>query len=104
MSGELTGEPLLQQIRSMVEAELRCRGGTAQVRVEGQCLIVGKGASEARADLQGSIQQWDSLPDDLRERRVQQIAQLLSEGAQRAPVAMHKRRPLRPGLFSFVRH
>src|SRR6478609_5696437 len=71
----------------MVEAELLRRGWPGKPRLEGQFLIVGKGATEARADLRGSVQQWDSLPDDLRERRVQQIAQLLSDGARRAPVA-----------------
>ena len=87
----------------MVEAELQRRGGTAKLRAEGQFLVLGKGATEARADLKGSIQQWDSLPDDLRERRVQQIAQLLSEGAQRAPViATRKPRSIGPGAFSFV--
>ena len=86
----------------MVEAELQRRGVSARVRVEGQFLVVGQGATEARADLKGSIQQWDSLPDDLQERRVQQIAQLLGEGTRRAPIAPRERRSSRPGLFSFV--
>lgn len=71
----------------MVEAELQRRGSPGRPRLEGQWLIVGKGATEARADLTGTIQQWDSLPEDLIERRVQQMAQLLSEGAKRAPLA-----------------
>jgi len=70
----------------MVEAELQRRGSSYKPRIEGQSLVVGKGASEARADLKGTIQQWDSLPDDLLERRVQQMAQLLTEGTQRAPL------------------
>ncbi len=104
MSGEVTGEQLVLQIQAMVEAELQRRGRPAKLRVEGQCLVAGKGATEARADLKGSIQQWDSLPDDLRDRRVQQIAQLLAEGAQRAPVVSRPppRRSNGPGLFSFV--
>jgi len=103
VSGEVSDEQLVQQIRVMVEAELQRRGRPGKVRVEGQFLVTGKGASEARADLKGSLRQWDSLPDDLRERRVQQIAQLLSEGAVRAPVAPRKRRSNWLGLFSFVR-
>ena len=103
MSGEVSDEQLVQQIRAMVEAELQRRGKPAKLRVEGQVLVAGKGATEARADLKGSIQQWDSLPDDLRERRVQQIAQLLSEGAERAPaVVARPRRSNRPFLPSFV--
>jgi hypothetical protein len=87
----------------MVEVELQRRGRPGKLRVEGQFLVAGKGATEARADLGGSLKQWDSLPDDLRERRVQQIAQLLAEGAQRAPVAAaRQRRPNRPGLLSIV--
>lgn len=103
MSGEVTDEQLVQQIRAMVEAELQRRGRPEKLRVEGQFLVTGKGASEARADLKGSIQQWDSLPDDLRERRVQQIAQLLAEGAARAPAVPRKRRFNWSGLFSLVK-
>jgi hypothetical protein len=103
VSGEVSDEQLVQQIRAMVEAELQRRGRPAQLRVEGQFLAIGKGATAARADLKGSLQQWDSLPDDLRERRVQQIAQLLAEGAERAPVAPPKRPTNhRPGLFSLI--
>ena len=102
MSGEVTDEQLVERIRAMVESELQRCGRPGKPRVEGQFLVLGKGATAARADLKGSLQQWDSLPDDLRERRVQQIAQLLGEGAERAPVARRKRRSHRPGLFSFV--
>jgi len=103
VSGEVTDEQLVQRIRVMVEAELQRRGRPGRLRVEGQFLVAGKGVTEARADLQGSLRQWDSLPDDLQERRVQQIAQLLAEGAERAPLApQKKRRSNRPGLFSFV--
>jgi hypothetical protein len=105
VSGTVTVEQIVQEIRALVEAELQRRGRSGVLRSEGQFLIFGKGASQARADLKGSIAQWDSLPDDLRERRGQQIAQLLSEGAARAPVALPKRRSGRSwlGLFSFVR-
>ena len=105
MSGELTDEQIVDQMQAMVEAELQRRGKPAKLRIDGQFLVVGKGATEARADLKGSIQQWDSLPDDLRERRVQQIAQLLSEGAERARVVARPARPARggrPGLGAAV--
>ncbi|MEI9940238.1 MAG: hypothetical protein WDO69_23720 [Pseudomonadota bacterium] len=104
MSGEASDEQVVQQIRAMVEAELQRRGRPGKPRVEGHFLVVGKGATAARADLKGSLQQWDSLPDDLRERRAQQIAQLLGEGAERAPVVRRqtRRRLFLPGLFSFV--
>ncbi|HEY0465209.1 MAG TPA: hypothetical protein VGC79_13410, partial [Polyangiaceae bacterium] len=81
MSGQVADEQIVQQMRAMVEAELRRRGRPGALRVEGHFLVLGKGNTEARADLQGSLQQWDSLPDDLRQRRIQQIAHLLSEGA-----------------------
>jgi hypothetical protein len=103
VSGEVTDEQLVQQIRALVEAELGRRGRPAKLRVEGQCLVAGTGAAASRADLKGSLQQWDSLPDDLRERRVQQIAQLLSENAQRAPIVAPKRRSSGRSFFSFVR-
>ena len=106
VSGEVTDEQLVQQIRGMVEAELQRLGRPAKVRVDGQCLVAGKGATEARADLKGSILQWDSLPDDLRERRVQQIAQLLGEAAERAPLVPRRVRQKRSnglGFFSIVR-
>jgi len=102
VSGEVTDEQLVHQIRAMVEAELQRRGRPDKPRIEGQFLVVGKGATAARADLKGSLQQWDSLPDDLRERRVQQIAQLLGEGAERAPIAPRKQPSQRRSSFSFV--
>lgn len=105
VSDEVTDEQIVQQMRAMVEAERKRRGWPGEPRVEGHFLVVGKGDTEARVDLQGSLQQWDSLPDDLRQRRVQQIAKLLSEGAERASVRSRppqQRRSNRPGPFSFV--
>jgi hypothetical protein len=105
VSDEVIDEQIVQQMRVMVEAELQRRGWPGKPRVEGLFLVVGKGDREARVDLRGSLQQWDSLPDDLRQRRVQQIAKLLSEGAERASVRSRpprQRRSNGPGLFSFV--
>lgn len=106
VSDEASDPQIVQQIRAMVEAELQRRGSPGKPRIEGQFLVLGKGATEARADLKGSVQQWDSLPDDLRERRAQQIAQLLSEGAQHARVVSRppaQRRGSRPGLLLSLR-
>ena len=102
LSDPVSDEQLVQQIRAMVEAELRRRGRPGRLRVEGRLLVAGTGATQARADLEGTIRQWHSLPEDLQQRRAQQIAQLLAEGAERAPIAVRKPRANRPGLFSFV--
>jgi len=86
-------DPLLvEQVRSRVEQALLRLGQRSSLRVEGEWLLVGKGASVTRADLRGTLVQWDSLPEDLRERRVEQIAQLLAEGEQRAPIAPRPQR------------
>ena len=105
MSGAVSDEQLAQQIRGMVEAELQRLGRPAKLRLEGLVLIAGKGATETRTDLKGSIQQWDSLPSDLRERRVLQMAQLLGEVAQRTAVVARPTRPRRSyavSIFSLV--
>jgi hypothetical protein len=106
VSGELTDEQIVERIRAMVEAELQRRGSPGRLRVEGRFLVVGTGAREARADLEGTIRQWDSLPEDLLERRVQQMAQLLSEGAQRSPLVAQStaaRRVRGPGALTLLR-
>ncbi|HET7545565.1 MAG TPA: hypothetical protein VFK05_37115 [Polyangiaceae bacterium] len=95
VSGEASDEQIVQQIRAMVEAELQRRGWPDKPRCEGQQIVLGKGATQARADLSGSIKQWDSLPDDLRQRRAQQIAQLLCEATQRGPVVSRRPRESR---------
>ena len=92
LSDPVSDEQLVQQIRAMVEAELRRRGRPGRLRVEGRLLVAGTGATQARADLEGTIRQWHSLPEDLQQRRAQQIAQLLAEGAERAPIAVRKPR------------
>jgi len=104
VSDDANDPQIVEQIRAMVEAELQRRGWPGKPRTAGQFLILGKGATEGRADLTGSIRQWDSLPDDLRERRAQQIAQLLSEGAKRVPIPSRparRRRDYGPGPLSF---
>ena len=94
VSEEANQERLVQTVRALVATELQRLGKRVTPRVDGLSLVVGKGADEARADLKGTLDQWESLPEDLRERRVRQIAQLLGEAAGRAPVQM-KPRPRR---------
>jgi len=91
VSGEQTGAELAVQIQALVARELAHSGVRAALRIEGDFLVLRGVAGETRAELRGTLAQWDSLPEDLRERRVRQIAQLLTAGAavpaQRLPVA-----------------
>jgi hypothetical protein len=94
---------VVEEIRALVEQELEQRGKRATVRAEGNLLLVGRGAAEGRTDIQGTVAQWDSLPQDLRDKRIVQIAQLLTPApavAQAAPPS--KRQTSRPGSFSGV--
>ncbi|HEY5373029.1 MAG TPA: hypothetical protein VIK01_05050, partial [Polyangiaceae bacterium] len=87
--------------RALVEQELEKHGKRATVRVEGSSLVVGRGAADGRTDVQGTIAQWDSLPQDLRDKRIVQIAQLLTPGPVGAPPAPSKRQTSRPGKSSW---
>jgi hypothetical protein len=80
----------------MVAAELARLGQRASLRLDGQCLLLGQGATLARADLQGTLAQWDSLPEDLRERRAHQIAELLVQGLAPSAVLPHPERLATP--------
>ena len=70
-----------------MEQELKRRGQSASTRFEANCLVVGRGAAEARADIAGTLAQWSELPDDLRDKRIAQIAQLLTPGTLAVPGA-----------------
>lgn len=92
---------VVEEIRALVEHELEQRGKRATVRAEGNSLVVGRGAAEGRADILGSVAQWDNLPQDLRDKRIVQIAQLLTPGPALATAAApSKRQTSRPGSFS----
>jgi hypothetical protein len=92
---------LVEQIRALVERALLRQGHRAELHVDGMSLIVGRGAAGARADIQGTVAQWDNLPDDLRDKRVAQIAQLLMPGPGATHAALRsERRTSRPGWFS----
>jgi hypothetical protein len=90
------------EIRALVEQELEKHGKRATVRVEGSSLVVGRGAADGRTDVQGTIAQWDSLPQDLRDKRIVQIAQLLTPGPAGAPRVPSKRQTSRPGKSSWL--
>ena len=105
VSGEPSDEQLRETLRGLVEQELLRSGKRAVVRREGDSLLVGKGATEARADIRGTLAQWDNLPDDLRERRVRQIAELLGQTPAAAPVIRRQQRQRlanRPAWYSFL--
>ena len=102
VSGEDNHEQLLQRVRGMVEAELQRLGRKVTLRVEGQWLVVGKGGDEARADLGGTLAQWDNLPDDLRERRVRQIAELLAQASGRKPLSVRPKRQRPPAGMGWL--
>ncbi|MEP7050406.1 MAG: hypothetical protein ABJB12_08645 [Pseudomonadota bacterium] len=87
MTEAAKGEKLAQEIRALVELELRRRGESAPIHFEGNCLIAGRGAAAARADIAGTLAQWAELPDDLRGKRISQIAQLLTPGTLVLPGA-----------------
>lgn len=69
---------LASELRALVEAELQRTGHKGALRVEGEELVLARSGRETRAELRGTLTQWEHLPDDLRERRVQQIAGLLA--------------------------
>jgi hypothetical protein len=101
VSGEASDEQLAEEVRARVAEQLARLGQGTGLRLDGQCLILGQGATQGRAELQGTLAQWDSLPEDLRERRAYQIAELLIQGA--APAAVVPRPPRlteRPGWRS----
>jgi serine/threonine-protein kinase len=89
---EAKGAKLAQAICALVEQALKRRGQRTGPRLEGNALVLGRGAAEARADIAGTLAQWPELPDDLRAKRVEQIAELLSApplavpGRPRAPM------------------
>ena len=99
MSGS-SNEGEVEEIRALVEQELDKRGKRAAVRVEGGWLVVGRGAAEARTDIQGTIAQWENLPQDLRDKRVAQIAQLLTPGPVVPPLSNRPRARQPSGLWS----
>jgi hypothetical protein len=86
VSGEHPGAQLASEIQALVEQELTRSGVRAPLRLERDTLVLRRGTTETRADIAGTLAQWESLPDDLRARRVQQIAALLATDGP-APLA-----------------
>src|SRR4051794_15368042 len=78
---------LASQIQALVEQELARIGTRAVLRldIERGELALGHGPAEQRVEIRGTLAQWESLPDDLRDRRIAQIAALLTADS-RAPL------------------
>lgn len=85
MTGPSNEEQLVELVLGLVERELERLGRSGPLRSEGRWLVYGKGATQTRAEVQGSPEQWESLPDDLRERRARQIAEFLMAQPASAP-------------------
>jgi hypothetical protein len=78
VSAEQNAAALASEVQALVEGELGRIGVRGTLRRDGELLILRRGGAETSAELGGTVLQWDSLPDDLRERRIQQIAKLLA--------------------------
>jgi hypothetical protein len=104
VSGADQSDELADQLRALVEQELQRQGQAKRgaLRVEGAELIVGRGAAEARADIRGTLAQWDNLPEDLRAKRIAQIAHLLAPAAPVEPLRRSALRASRPSGVSGV--
>jgi serine/threonine-protein kinase len=98
---------LVEQIRALVERALLRQGQPSELRAEGMTLRVGRGAAGPHADIAGTVTQWPNLPDDLREKRAAQIAQLLASSpgltAVRPRSARAALQTSRPGWLSSLR-
>lgn len=93
MSGEQASARFASEIQALVEAELARSSAGTTLRLDGETLVLRRGSQESRADIRGTLAQWDSLPEDLRERRARQIAALLvAEG----PVAAQQQQSIAP--------
>lgn len=75
----------------MVLQALHAQGTTLALTVEGTWLQLGLGVNAPRIDIEGTVAQWETLPDDLRLRRAHQIARLLAGGTPAALVTAASR-------------
>ncbi len=82
MSGEQPGAELALEIQALVEQELARTGARRALRIDGDSLVLRSGSGETRAEIRGTLAQWESLPDDLRDRRIRQIAELLAADSE----------------------
>ncbi|HEX3774617.1 MAG TPA: hypothetical protein VHV51_09145 [Polyangiaceae bacterium] len=78
VSAEQNAAELASEVQGLVERELVRIGVHGVLHRDGELLILRRAGAETSAELRGTLLQWDSLPDDLRERRIQQIAKLLA--------------------------
>ena len=86
-----------------MEQELARLGHRGVLNTEGAWLVLGKGATQTRAEVQGTSEQWEELPDDLRQRRARQLAELLLAKPADAPVTPRPQRlSNRPKWFAVI--
>ncbi|MEO6601458.1 MAG: hypothetical protein ABIQ16_16395 [Polyangiaceae bacterium] len=103
MSAEVRNERLVEAVRGSVAQELERLGERGVLRSEGAWLVLGKGSTTTRAEVQGTLEQWEGLPDDLRQRRARQLAErLLAQPAKRPPAPRRQRLSNRPGWLSVI--
>jgi hypothetical protein len=101
VTGEASDEQLVEAVRGWVEQELALLGHHGALRAEGSWLLLGKGATQTHAEVQGTLEQWHGMPEDLRQRRARQLAELLLAKPANAPVAPRPQRlSNRPGWLS----
>ena len=86
MSGEQPEVALGPELRALVEQELSRIGVRGGLRLEDDALLLRRSTGTTRAEIRGTLAQWDSLPDDLRARRIQQLAGLLAAEDILAPL------------------
>jgi len=81
VSGAGESNSVIEEVRALVEVELARLGQRGIPKAEGSTLVLGS----ARVDIVGTVAQWENLPDDLRQRRLKQIAELLLGSEELAP-------------------
>jgi hypothetical protein len=103
VTGEANDQQLMAAVRGWVEQELARLGHAGALSSEGTWLTLGKGATRTRVQVEGTLEQWQSLPDDLRERRARELAKWLLTKPAGAPVApLPQRLSNRPSWLSFI--
>lgn len=103
VTGEASDERLIAAVRGLVARELQRLGHRGGLTYEGSWLVLGKGATRTRAQVQGTLEQWQSLPEDLQERRARELATLLLAKPADAPAVPPPRLYSdRPGWASII--
>ncbi|HEY4156605.1 MAG TPA: hypothetical protein VGM29_00855 [Polyangiaceae bacterium] len=85
------------ELLAEVERALRARGVSGRPELRGSSLVF---RNREPLDVSGTLAQWKSLPEDLRQKRCAELAALLSDS--RAGVAVAARRASRFGMPSLL--